>query len=270
MVNPTQALISGLFVYPIKSCSPIAPNAAEVERRGLKYDRRYMLVDEQGQFVTGRQFGMLVRITANPGTHGLHVSAPGMETLTVRHPRGEPRRRAIIWGQAVSVLDAGDEAAEWFSTVCGRSLRLVHADAVMQRPVDAAYGNHDDAVAFPDGYPVLLISQQAVEELSDRVGRRMEIGRFRPNLVVSGVAAHAEDGWRQVRIGSVLFDVIKPCVRCVFTTVDPVTGERTGDGEPLQTLKGYRHNGRGIVFGQNLIPRSKGSVHLGDAVEIIE
>lgn len=270
MVTPTQARLSGLFVYPIKSCAPIAPKQAEVERRGLKHDRRYMLVDELGQFVTGRQFGMLVRITANPGTHGLHVSAPGMETLTVRHPRGEQRRRATIWGQVVSALDAGDEAAAWFSTFCGRSLRLVHADAVMQRPVDPAYGNPDDAVAFSDGYPLLLISQQAVEELSERVGRRMEPGRFRPNLVISGVGAHAEDNWRQVRIGPVLFDVVKACERCVFTTVDPVTGERTGDGEPLRTLKGYRHNGKGITFGQNLIPRSKGAVHLGDTVEIIE
>ncbi len=270
MVNATPAQVSGLFIYPIKSCAAIAPKAAEVERRGLKHDRRYMLVDEQGQFVTGRHLGMLVRVTANPGTHGLHVSAPGMETLTVRHPRDETRRRVSIWGQAVSALDAGDTAAEWFSNFCGRSLRLVYADAVMQRPVDPAYGNPDDAVAFPDGYPLLLISQQAVDELSERVGRRMEPGRFRPNLVISGVGAHAEDGWRQVRIGPVLFDVVKRCVRCVFTTVDPATGDRSIDGEPLKTLKGYRHDGSGIIFGQNLIPRSKGSVHLGDAVEVIE
>ena len=266
----SQARLTGLFVYPIKSCAPITPKSAEVERRGLKHDRRFMLVDEHGLFVTGRQFGMLVRITANPGPHGLHISAPGMETLTVHNPRGEARRRASLWGQALSVLDAGDQAADWFSTYCGRSLRLVHADAAMQRPVDPAYGQSDDAVAFPDGYPVLLISQQAIEQLSERVGRPIEMGRFRPNLVVSGVLAHAEDAWKRVRIGPVLFDVVKACVRCMFTTVDPVSGERSADGEPLKTLKVYRHNGQGITFGQNLIPRSKGSVHLGDSVEVIE
>ena len=270
MVARVKARLAGVFVYPIKSCAPMVVEAAEVERRGLKHDRRWMLVDEHGLFVTGRQFGSLVRVTVNAGQHGLHVSAPGMEALTVRVPKPDERRRVSIWGEALSVIDAGDAAAEWFSHFSGRSLRLVYADAAMQRPVDPAFGQADDPVAFPDGYPVLLLSQAAVDELSLRVGRIMETGRFRPNLVVEGVAAHAEDGWKRVRVGSVFFDVVKPCIRCVFTTVDPLTGERSADGEPLSSLKAYRHNGKGITFGQNLIPRSKGSVHVGDVLEVLD
>jgi uncharacterized protein YcbX len=270
MVPAVQPRLKAIYVYPIKSCAPQAPHTAEVERRGLKHDRRWMLIDEHGKFISGREVGALVKVTASAGQHGLHISAPGMETLTVRIPRSENRRRATLWGETLSVVDAGDGAAGWFSQFAGRSLRLVHADSVMQRPVEPEYSHQGDAVAFPDGFPLLLLSQAAVDELSTRVGREMEAGRFRPNLLISGVAAHAEDGWKRVRVGSVLFDVVKPCVRCVFTTVDPLNGERSADGEPLRTLKSYRHNGKGITFGQNLIPRSKGSVHVGDALEVIE
>jgi uncharacterized protein YcbX len=126
-----------------------------------------------------------------------------------------------------------------------------------------------DEVSFADAFPLLLISRAALDGLNARLAKPVSMLRFRPNLVVEGVAAHAEDGWKRIRIGEVEFDVAKACTRCVFTTVDPMRGERDPDGEPLRTLIGYRRTADGVTFGQNLIPRSAGSVRVGDAVEVL-
>ncbi len=265
-----SARLAVLACYPVKSCAGMALDAATVGARGLAGDRSWMLVDAEGRFVTGRQEGRLVQVSARPGPDGLELAAPGMPTLRIRLPDGSARSTVTVWRDTVDAADAGDAAAEWFSHFLGRTVRLVHADAAMQRPVDPDHAQPGDEVGFADGYPVLLLSRAAVDELSDRVGRPMDWRRFRPNLLIEGVPAHAEDSWRRVRIGAVEFDVVKPCVRCVFTTVDPDSGERDGAGEPLRTLASYRRGPKGVTFGQNLIARGSGTIAVGDAVVVLD
>jgi uncharacterized protein len=266
-VGPTLA---ALMVYPLKSGAGIERDVCEVEARGLQGDRRWMLVDEHMTFVTGRQLPALVQVRATLIEGGLLLSAPGMPDLPVRDPDGSRRVATRVWGDPVDTADAGDAAADWFSSYLKRPLRLLHADAQMQRPVDPGYAQTGDQVAFADGYPALLLSRAAADELSQRAGRALGWRRFRPNLLVDGVPAHAEDRWRRIRIGTVEFDLVKPCTRCVFTTINPDTGVAEPDGEPLSTLKSYRRGSAGITFGQNLIARSAGRIRCGDRVEVIE
>jgi uncharacterized protein len=263
--------LSTIVVYPLKSCAGMDLSSSPVEPRGLINDRRWMLVDEHNRFVTGRQSPSLVRVAAEVrGDGGLALNAPGMPALQVSRPDGSTRIETEVWGSTVCAAFAGQSAAEWFSRYLDRSVRLLYADEQMRRAPEAEYSLPGDQVAFADGYPLLLLSRAAADDLSMRVGRELGWRRFRPNLLIDGVPAHAEDRWKQIRIGAVLFDVVKPCTRCVFTTIDPDSGSAESDGEPLQTLKGYRRSPKGITFGQNLIARSGGVLHCGDRVEVIE
>lgn len=265
-----SARLAVLTEFPVKSCAGNSVPEAIVGPRGLTHDRRWMVVEPNGKFVTGRQSPALVQVSALPIESGLRLSAPGLPIMDVATPDGSERRRATVWGSTVDAADAGDAAAAWFSAVLQREVRLVYADALMRRPLDARYAAAGDETAFADGYPLLLLSQAACVELSARVGRFMDPRRFRPNLLIDGVAVHAEDSWKRIRIGTVEFDVVKPCVRCVFTTVDPDSAQADSAGEPLTTLKSYRRSASGITFGQNLIPRGSGVLRVGDALTIIE
>ncbi len=265
-----MAHVESLAVYPIKSCAGNWLQVARVERRGLLGDRQWMLVDEKQRFITGRLLPQLVGVIATPSTDGLRISAPGMSSLDVSAPTDAPRQTVSIWSDSVSAMDAGDAAATWFSTLCAKSVRLMYADERMHRPVNANYavGAHDE-VAFPDGFPILLLSRTAVTVLSEKVGRAMDVRRFRPNIVIADSAAHAEDQWRRIRIGEVELAVVKPCVRCVFTTVDPDLATRDADGEPLATLKTYRNIDKGVIFGMNAIALNVGDVRVGDRIEVL-
>lgn len=262
--------VAALTTYPIKSCAGVPLDAAQVGPRGLLGDRQWMLVDEKKRFVTGRLLPTLVSIKPAMDARQLFVSAPGATPLQVPIPESTERVTVTVWSDTVSALDAGDEAAAWFSHVCGKSLRLVFADAAMRRPVSAnhAVSEHDE-VAFPDGYPILLLSESAVAQLSERVGRAMDARRFRANVLIANSGAHAEDNWRRIRIGEVELAVVKPCVRCVFTTVDPDRAEREPDGEPLVTLKRYRAVEKGVIFGMNAIPITHGTIRVHDSIEVL-
>lgn len=255
--------VSGVTLYPVKSVAGVPVVAAEVEPAGLAGDRRWMLVDPGGRFVTGRQRPELVRIR-------LAVDRDGTLTLPdgrrVTPAQDGARRLVMIWRDAVAALEPDPAASAWFSNLLGQPVHLVCGDPAAPRPVRGPGVVEGDVVSFADGYPVLLISEASLADLSARVGRPVEMARFRPNLTVSGGTAFQEDGWAAVEIGGVRFDVAKTCTRCVFTTVDPVTGERSADGEPLTTLKTYRRGGDGVIFGMNLIPRGSGTVRVGDAV----
>jgi uncharacterized protein YcbX len=239
--------------------------------RGLAIDRRWLIVDGDDRFITGRQTPATVRIRATPLAHGLRLEAPGHASLQVPTPVSDaPRRRVGVWKDTIDAVDAGDAAAHWLTAALGRDARLVFMDAAAQRPVDPARARPGDEVSFADAYPLLLISQAALDALNARLARPLTMARFRPNLVVAGAPAHAEDPWRRLRIGGIEFEGIKPCVRCVFTTVDPVLGEFDPSGEPLRTLKTYRRSPAGITFGLNLIPRGRGTLRIGDAVELLD
>ena len=262
--------LSAIHLYPIKSGAALSLDNAEVEARGLAHDRRWMIVDPDGRFLTGRELPPLVRLQAVPTPDGLRLQAPGATPLTLPFPPASaPRRTVSIWDDTVDAIDGGDDAAAWLSAWLGREVRLVHMDAAASRPVSLTHGQPGDEVSFADGYPLLVISQAALDGLNQRLTQPLPMLRFRPNLVVAGSAAHAEDAWRRVRIGALVFDAVKTCVRCVFTTVDPERGEIDRSGEPLRTLKTYRRSPRGITFGMNLIARGSGTLRVGDAVDVL-
>ena len=260
--------LSGLYLYPIKSSAPLERETAVVEPRGLQHDRRWMVVDAGGRFLTGRQLPRLTRVRAQPGPDGLALDAPGMPSLSVPFPRTEATLSVNVWKNEVAARPA-IAADAWLTEFLQQPARLVHMDAGVSRAMTDPHSRPGDEVSFADAFPLLLISRAALDELNARLAKPVSMLQFRPNLVVDGVAAHAEDGWKRIRIGGVEFDVAKACTRCVFTTVDPTRGERDPDGEPLRTLVSYRRTADGVTFGQNLIPRSPGSIRVGDAVEVL-
>ena len=268
-----MTVLSSIHIYPMKSCAPVTREDAIVQTRGLAGDRRWMIVDANDKFVTGRQNPRLTLIRATLDGDALLLAAPGMADLRVEAPADGTRIESAVWGARVTPLLAADAAHEWVSRFLATPCRLVHMDADCVRPMkakyDGRYGTDDDEVSFADGFPVLLISQAALDLLNAKLARPVPMLRFRPNLVVAGTVPHAEDGWKHIRVGAVDFDVLKPCTRCVFTTVDFEQGRFDPGGEPLRTLLGYRRSADGVTFGQNLIPRGRGVVRVGDQVEVL-
>jgi len=266
--------LSAINLFPLKSGAPLPQQQATVEPRGLAGDRRWMVVDAGGKFVTGRELSRLTLVRATPDGNALQLAAPGMPALHVAAPgpRGA-RIDTAVWGADVTPLLADAAAHAWLSTFLGADLRLVHMDDACTRRLkakyDGRYGRDEDVVSFADGFPLLLISQAALDALNAKLAQPVPMLRFRPNLVIAGSAPHAEDGWRCIRIGGIEFEVAKPCTRCVFTTVDFERGERDPAGEPLRTLTTYRRTPDGVTFGQNLIPRGGGTLRIGDAVEVL-
>ncbi|AHL33061.1 molybdenum cofactor sulfurase [Pseudomonas brassicacearum] len=266
--------LSALYRYPLKSGKGQPLQGIGLDKLGLDGDRRWMLVDEgTGRFLTQRAVAKMSQLSALWNeAGGLTLSAPGHGTVDVSLPADlqEQRRGVIIWRDTLRVPDAGDEAAAWVSEFIGHPTRLVHVPVELARTTAAGYGKDDDKVAFADGFPLLLIGQASLVDLSNRVGRALEMLRFRPNLVIEGSEAFAEDGWKRIRIGEVEFRVVKPCSRCIMTTVDPQTGERDPNREPFATLQQYRSTPDGAMFGQNLVNDGNGRLEVGMPVEVLE
>jgi uncharacterized protein YcbX len=259
--------LAAITIFPVKSGAGLALARAMVEPRGLADDRRWLVVDDQGRFLTGRQLPGLVQLRATPDAGGLVLSAPARPALRVARPgAGAPRRNVVVWKDTVDAACAGDAADAWLSALLGRAAHLVFMDEVAHRAVDPARAAPGDEVSFADGFPLLLVGQASLDALNARLAQPVPMARFRPNLVVAGSAPHAEDGWRRLRIGAVEFEVAKPCTRCVFTTVDPEHGVFDPSGEPLATLKTYRRTPDGVTFGMNLLARGTGTLALGDPV----
>jgi uncharacterized protein YcbX len=264
--------LQALYRYPIKSTLGETLPSSDVERLGVAGDRRWMFVDEaNGRCLTQRTIPALGKVSARYAADGgLNLSAPGLPPLQVPLPEADAHLRGVvIWKDALQVPDAGDEAAAWASQFIGQPVRLVYVPEHRARPLGNGDGAPDDRVAFADGFPLLLINQASVDDLSLRVGREMLMARFRPNLVIEGAEAYAEDGWSRLRIGELTFRVASPCARCILTTIDPATHERDGDREPLNTLKDYRRFDKGIMFGRNLISESGGRVEVGMPVTLL-
>ncbi|MBU0521281.1 MOSC domain-containing protein [Pseudomonas sp. B14-6] len=265
--------LSALYRYPLKSGKAEALQQICLDKLGLDGDRRWMLVDEaNGRFLTQRTVGKMSQLSALWNADGgLTLSAPGRPAIDIALPgSGAELRGVTIFKDSLRVPDAGDEAGAWVSEFIGKPTRLVQIPLDRARTTQAGYGRNDDQVAFADGFPLLLIGQASLEDLSKNVGRPLEMLRFRPNLVIEGSEAFAEDNWKRIRIGDVEFRVVKPCSRCILTTIDPQTGERSSDREPLATLQKYRSQADGAMFGQNLVNDSNGQLEVGMPVTILE
>jgi uncharacterized protein len=261
--------LNGLYVYPIKSCGGVAVEEWYVDERGLRHDRRWMLVDEAGRFMSQRRFPRMALIGARSVPDGFVVSAPGMPSLEVplRPPNGKPLR-AQIWNDTVDTLTAGGEADRWFGEFLGVRSKLVHMPDESVRPVDPDYGEPGDLVGLTDSFPFLLISEGSLAALNARLEHPLPMNRFRPNLVVGGCDPFAEDDWKMVRIGPITFRVVKPCARCAITTVDQRTAA-TGR-EPLRTLATFRREGKKVLFGQNLVHNATGTLRADDPLKVLQ
>jgi uncharacterized protein len=261
--------LASLIYYPIKACRGVDVQSAQVERMGLEHDRRMMIVTSDGEFLTQREYPRLahVRPTLQDGT--LTLYAPNYDSIQLAiRCSGTPWPVDIWHSQGVHAIDQGEEAAQWFSDWLDASVRLVHITDGYKRKVNPQYAIHaDDHTGFADGYPILLISEESLQDLNTRLKTPVPMNRFRPNLVVRGCEPYAEDTWNKIKIGDVELAVVKPCPRCVVTTIDKETLEQ--GKEPLKTLSKYRGHELGAIFGQNVIPFNGGSLQLGMNVEIL-
>lgn len=247
-------------------------NESAVLPRGLPLDRRWMLVDEQNRFITARKYPLLATVDSHVAGDALHVLARGRESLLLPlEPAHRETTSVTIWKTQCLAVWAGSRADAWFSDFLGVACRLVQMTDDLVRGVDQDYGRPGDQVSFADGFPLLVISEASLDDLNSRLQRPVPMQRFRPNLVVAGVSCYGEDNWRRIRIGEVEFEGVKNCSRCIFTTIDPDTGVKAPDREPLATLSGYRSRPQGgVFFGQNLIPRGRGKIHVGDEVAVLQ
>ncbi|MGZ8458311.1 MAG: MOSC domain-containing protein [Gemmatirosa sp.] len=275
--------VASLHVHPVKSLRGVAVGAADVGDLGLALDRRWMLVDDAGVFLTQREdAGMALlhtTLVAPAGTahdapvtlaHAVRVHAPSGATLDLAPPPPDARRRRVrIWAHEVEACDAGADFDAWFSDALRRPCHLMWMPDDTRRPIDHDAATPDDRAAFSDAFPVLVASQASLDDLNVRLAARgqppVTMERFRPNVVVAGDAApYAEDGWGRVHVGDVALDLVKPCARCVVTTIDPDTA-RSG-AEPLRTLNAYRKVGSKVLFAQNALVRAGGRIRIGDEV----
>lgn len=261
--------LAGIRIFPVKGLRGETLQAAEVTPAGLAGDRRWMAVDAQGRFLSQREVPGMAVVQARLTDGGIVLAAAGAGNFFVAAPRGgAPEVQVVIWRDTVPAVDAGDAAAAWLGGVLGVECRLVCLADPAARAVNPEYGAAGDVVSFADGYPVLLTSVASLGALNEALPVPVPMLRFRPNLVIEGTAAWAEYEWSRIRIGGVAFRVVKPCDRCVVTTIDPETGLRPDPEEPLRTLKMFRRDARGrVLFGQNLVPDNIGVVRVGDAVE---
>lgn len=265
-----EVRVTGMTIYPIKSTAGIVVDSSAVEPQGLAHDRRWMIVDEGDECLTGREFPVLTQVRSQVEDDGLAVSAPGMEELRIPRPAASADTRPVrVWDDECRAQSAGAAVDEWFSSLLGTTCHLVYMGDAAQRPVEFEHSRPGDRVSFADAYPLLLISEASLEDLNGRLDDAVSMRRFRPNIVVAGCGAYDEDAWRKIRIGETPFDGAKNCARCVFTTIDPDTGLQHPRLEPLRTLGGYRRGASGgVLFGRNLIPRGAGTVSVGDVVSV--
>lgn len=272
----TTVRLTGITRYPVKSCRGEAVDAADVQPWGLDGDRRWMLVDESGTTLTGRQAPRLVLVVPRFTDGGLLLSSPDLDPLLVPRPDGGTLVDVNVWGDSFAASLASEEASAWFRKVTELNVRLVYLDDPTRRPTNPDHSRQGDVVSFADGYPLLLASEESLAALNGWVadGPRagdgpLPMGRFRPNLVVAGGPAWDEDAWRRVRIGDVTFRAVKACDRCAFTMVDPETALKTK--EPLVSLAQHRRWDGKTWFAVNLIPdHPGGQLHLGDLLEVLE
>lgn len=224
--------LTQINVYPVKSLGGFSAASASVEPRGLRYDRRWMLVDDEGCFLTQRELSRMALVTAAVEEDWLTLRAPGRAPLCVPlRPGGEATETVRVWRSVCRAVPVGAEADGWMGEFLGVSCRLVFMPEETRRAVNPDYRAGEGIVSFADGYPLLLLGEASLHDLNSRLERPVPANRFRPNLVVSGAPAYAEDGWTKIRIGGIIFDGVKSCDRCSLITVDQATGKRPSDGQ---------------------------------------
>ena len=256
--------LASIHVYPVKSLGGFALPEARLSDRGLEHDRRWMLVDDRGRFVSQREVPEMALLHCTPMDAGFRITdirAGDHIDLPWSWEEGETVATSV-WGDTVMAHAATPEQSRWFRRRSSRLDRLVYMPEAAQRTVDPKYAL--GITSLSDGYPYMLLSQASLDDLNGRLERPVPMDRFRPNFVIAGGQAFQEDGWRDLAIGTCHFELVKTCARCVIPNTDQHTADRTA--EPLRTLTTYRRDGDRILFGMNAMARSGDVVRTGDPV----
>ncbi|TDQ14945.1 hypothetical protein DFQ04_2826 [Algoriphagus boseongensis] len=265
-----ELVVQDIFIYPIKSLGGIRLESAKVEEKGFQYDRRWMLVDHSGMFVSQRTYPQLALLGVKILQDQLEVFHKQNISYQLTFPMDRatgPEMEVTVWDDQVLAKIVDPKVSKWFSDFLGFEVHLVVMPENSHRKVDPRYAVQGESVSFADGMPYLIIGEASLEDLNSKLETPVPMDRFRPNIVFSGGVAFSEDGFKKITIGEVSFQVIKPCARCVLTTVDQQTGEQ--GKEPLKTLASYRTQNNKVYFGQNMVALHKGIVSQGDFLKTV-
>jgi uncharacterized protein len=267
-IRMSNITVSGLFVYPIKGARGIEVTSARAKPLGFEHDRRFLLTDPRGQFVTQREYTTLALVQTQVSGDTLIVHAPNQEPLTLPlRPEGPPDRTVQVWGTRSPALFLGQTAADYFSTYFGAPVELVFMPENEGREVDPDFAKNGEKVSFADGFPYLLATEESLDNLNARLVDGVPMNRFRPNIVVRGAPAWAEDYWSNFSLNGLVFHPAKPCARCQVITVNQDTGVRGKD--PLATLATFRARSNKVYFGWNLFVEGEGVVNTGDRMTML-
>ena len=261
--------LSEIWIYPVKSLGGIRLSEAKTEDRGLELDRRWMIIDANNKFVTQRAFPKMALIDVSVTSEGLKIlnrTEPDNVLTVPFQPITSQPRTVAIWDDVVEAVTVSNEADQWLSEQLGFPAQLVKMPENTERKADPKYAKNGEIVSFADGYPFLIISEASLRDLNARLESDITMRRFRPNFVISGTAPFEEDQWKNVNIGAASFEIVKPCARCVLTTIDPQTAEK--GPEPLKTLATFRKVNNKILFGQNAVARTLATLREGDIVTV--
>lgn len=268
MRDVPDPVLSGLFVYPVKSLAGIEVSSWQVNAKGLLHDRKWMLIDRDQQFLSQRKIPKMALIKTELTAQQLILSTAcsGSVSLPI-NPSDGACITSYIWNDVCVAKSTSSEVSQWLSDFLGIQCQLVYqADAVF-RPVDKRYAKHSDHINFADGFPFLIVSEPSLHALNQELERALEIQRFRPNLVVAQCAPYAEDSWRKISINQINFRLPKPCSRCVIPAIDPATASI--GKEPLRTLNRLRKWNNRVYFGQNALHDNTGTLAVGNTVRIV-
>ncbi len=264
--------VAELWIYPVKSCQGISLETAQVTHKGFAGDRQWMIVDQGGKFITQRTHPQLARVQTELSNDYLTLKFEQQAPLQISTQQRGDLIPVTVWRSQTQAIDQGDAAATWFSQILDMPCRLVRQSPEHVRPINPDYALWENQpVSFADGYPILLTNTASLAELNQRIGEpNIPMNRFRPNLVVHGDRPFAEDDWQHFKINGLEFVTAKPCERCVVTTTDQKSGDRSPSQEPLRTLRQFRYQPQqGILFGINLMPKEIGSLTIGNHVNFL-
>lgn len=264
--------IKSMHIYPIKGLGGISLNQTEVTTRGLKHDRRWVLVDENNRFISQREFPEMALLHTHIEGELLTVTDTRKQNTSISIRVTEPKSNeemVTVWDDTMPAKMVSEEANDWFTLAIGTQVRLMFMHDDSQRQADQRYAiSENDHVSFADGYPILIVSEASMDQLNKKTGLTQAIDRFRANIVITGTRPHEEDELKEISIGEQKLYGVKPCARCQVTTIDPSTAQY--GKEPLKTLASYRKINHKILFGENFIPSNESIISVGDKINVIE
>ncbi|GEC72516.1 hypothetical protein SAMN05443543_101483 [Flavobacterium flevense] len=266
--------LSEIWIYPVKSLAGIRLQESKVTQRGLEFDRRWMLVDEKGVFISQREHPELAFFHPKIEEGFMQISHVDVAKGSIRFSLSQKNHNlpfdVMVWEDKVTAVEVDAEISAWFSGILGVSIRLVFMPEDSQRKVDPNYAvSPNDITSFSDGFPYLIIGQSSLDDLNSRLANPISMKRFRPNFVFSGGKAYEEETWKEFNIGGLLFYGVKNCGRCIITTIDPEKGKFSGK-DPLYTLAKYKMRGNKVIFGQNVITQQEGCLKIGTVVNVLK